>query len=83
MTDSVWVRMWGLPRTIPWLDCVYKLVEYDGNPTMKLSEDKETLVGAGSRCSDALNTDGMYAGDVIGCADESCAGASGCRCCWR
>ena len=59
----------GTSADYPWLDCVYKMVEYDGKPTMKLSEDKETLVGAKQvfRCVDA---DGMYAGDVIGAAGE-------------
>ena len=59
----------GTSADYPWLDCVYKIVEYDGKPTMKLSEDKETLVGA-KQVFRQVEADGMYAGDVIGCADE-------------
>ena len=59
----------GTSADYPWLDCVYKMVEYDGKPTMKLSEDKETLVGPKQvfRHTDA---EGRHAGDVIGSADE-------------
>ena len=59
----------GSSADYPWLDCVYKMVEYDGKPTMKLSEDKETLVGA-KQVFRQVDADGMYAGDVVGCADE-------------
>ncbi len=59
----------GTSADYPWLDCVYKMVEYDGKPTMKLSEDKETLVGA-KQVFRGVNADGMHAGDMIGCADE-------------
>ena len=60
----------GTSADYPWLDCVYKMVEYDGRPTMKLSEDKETLVG-GKQVFRRLDENGMYAGDVIACADEA------------
>ena len=59
----------GTSADYPWLDCVYKLVEYDGKPTMKLSEDKETLVGP-KQVFRRVDPDGIYAGDVIGAADE-------------
>ena len=59
----------GTSADYPWLDCVYKMVEYDGRPTMKLSEDKETLVG-GKQVFRRLDARGMYAGDVIASADE-------------
>ena len=59
----------GTSADYPWLDCVYKMVEYDGKPTMKLSEDKETLVGA-KQVFRRVDADGMYAEDVIGSADE-------------
>ena len=59
----------GTSADYPWLDCVYKMVEYDGRPTIKLSEDKETLVGA-KQVFRYVGEDGMYAGDVIGCTDE-------------
>ena len=60
----------GTSADYPWLDCVYKMVEYDGEPTMKLSEDKETLVG-GKQVFRRLGANGMYACDVIASADES------------
>ena len=33
----------GVSQDAPWSDCTYKLVEYDGRPTLKLSTDKATL----------------------------------------
>lgn len=59
----------GTSADYPWLDCVYKLVEYDGRPTLKLSEDKETLVGA-KQVFRRVNQDGLHVGDVIASADE-------------
>ena len=59
----------GTSADYPWLDCVYKMVEYDGKSTMKLSEDKETLVGP-KQVFRRLDARGMYAGDVIASADE-------------
>jgi len=35
----------GVVNDSPYLDSVYKLVEYDGNPSMKFSEGKMTLPG--------------------------------------
>ena len=35
----------GVSADAPWTDCVYKLVEYDGQPTLKLSSLKQTLPG--------------------------------------
>jgi nicotinate phosphoribosyltransferase len=59
----------GTSADYPWLDCVYKMVEYAGRSTVKLSEDKETLAGP-KQVFRRVNADGMYAGDVVGCADE-------------
>jgi len=59
----------GTSADYPWLDCVYKLVEYDGKPSMKLSEGKETLVGP-KQVVRQVDAAGMYAGDVIGGVDE-------------
>ena len=59
----------GTSADYPWLDCVYKLVEYDGEPVMKLSEGKETLVGA-KQIFRSRGDDCRFAGDVIACADE-------------
>ena len=54
----------GVSADAPAADAVYKLVEYDGRPVMKLSEGKETLPGAKQvfRFTDA---NGRYARDVI------------------
>ena len=60
----------GVSADYPWLDCVYKLVEYDGEPSMKFSEGKETLVGP-KQVFRRMDDSGMFAGDVIGCADET------------
>ena len=59
----------GTSADYPWLDCVYKMVEYDGKPTMKLSEDKETLAGS-KQVFRRRNPDGLYGEDVIASADE-------------
>lgn len=59
----------GTSADYPWLDCVYKMVDYDGKPTMKISENKETLVGA-KQVFRRMDADGKYAGDIIGCADD-------------
>ena len=54
----------------PWSDMVYKLVEYDGRPVMKLSEEKTYRPGVKQvfRFSDAT---GKLEGDVIGLEDEA------------
>ncbi len=54
----------------PWSDLVYKLVEYDGRPVMKLSQDKAYLPGTKQvfRFRDAA---GKLHGDVIGLEDEA------------
>ena len=60
----------------PWTDCAYKLVEYDGRPTLKLSPKKETLPGAKQvyRRRDAR---GSYLRDVIALATERPWGGDG------
>ena len=35
----------GVSADAPWTDCVYKLVEYQGRPVLKLSTEKETMPG--------------------------------------
>jgi len=54
----------GVSADAPWTDCSYKLVEYDGRPTLKLSTDKQTLPGAKQvfRCRDPQ---GNFSHDVI------------------
>jgi nicotinate phosphoribosyltransferase len=56
----------GVSFDAPALDTVYKLVEYDGRPAMKLSAAKASPPGAKQvwRCPDDL-------GDVLGVADET------------
>ena len=54
----------GTSADAPYTDFVYKLVEYDGRPIIKLSEDKESLPGPKQvyRISDS---DGKFERDVI------------------
>lgn len=61
--------MVGVSADYPWLDCVYKMTEYDSRPVLKLSEGKQTLPG-GKQVFRFSDDDGIYAGDVIACADE-------------
>ena len=61
--------MVGVSADYPWLDCVYKMTEYDGRPVLKLSEGKQTLPG-GKQVFRIIDDDGMYAGDVIACDNE-------------
>lgn len=61
--------MVGASADYPWLDCVYKQVEYDGRPALKLSQDKQTLPGA-KQVWRRYDGAGMYAGDAIARADE-------------
>ncbi|MDA1096584.1 MAG: nicotinate phosphoribosyltransferase [Chloroflexi bacterium] len=60
----------GTSPDAPSTDCVYKLVEYGGNPVLKLSPGKVTLVGPKQvwRNSDEA---AQYAGDVISLAYEA------------
>ena len=63
----------GTSADAPFTDFVYKLVEYDGQPVMKLSEDKVTLPGpkqvfrrydhSGKMTSDVIHLAGRYADD--------------------
>ena len=57
----------------PWSDMVYKLVQYDAQPVMKLSEEKAYWPGAKQvfRFSDAA---GQLERDVIGLEDEALDG---------
>ena len=61
--------MVGSSADYPWLDCVYKQVEYDGRPALKLSQDKQTLPGA-KQVWRSYDGAGMYAGDAIARARE-------------
>ena len=59
----------GVSADAPWTDCAYKLVEYDGRPTLKLSSKKQTAPGPKQvfRLRDGT---GAYERDVIGLAGE-------------
>jgi nicotinate phosphoribosyltransferase len=54
----------GVSADAPYFDSVYKLVDYDGRPVMKLSVDKVTLPGA----KQVFRADGMR--DLLGLRDE-------------
>ena len=59
----------GTSADAPWTDCVYKLVEYDGTPVLKLSTGKETLAGR-KQLYRFQDEQGRYLRDVIALADE-------------
>lgn len=54
----------GTAADAPYVDSVYKLVDLDGRPVMKLSDGKETLPGA----KQVWRAEGRP--DVLGCRDE-------------
>ena len=54
----------GVSADAPYLDSVYKLVSYDGQPVLKLSEGKETLPGA----KQVFRAEGLR--DVLGRREE-------------
>jgi nicotinate phosphoribosyltransferase len=58
----------GTSADSPFLDMAYKLVEFDGRPTLKLSGAKATLPGAKQVWR--LTRDGAFARDVVGLAGE-------------
>ncbi|OGG44920.1 MAG: nicotinate phosphoribosyltransferase [Candidatus Handelsmanbacteria bacterium RIFCSPLOWO2_12_FULL_64_10] len=68
---GVGTRM-GVSADAPHLDLAYKLVSYDGTPTMKLSEGKATWPGAKQVWRHRTNGDAVRSiEDWIGLADES------------
>ena len=66
----------GASADAPYTDFVYKLVEYDGKPIMKLSEDKVNLPGA-KQVSRHIGFDGTMRLDMIHGADEYASGRGG------
>jgi nicotinate phosphoribosyltransferase len=62
----------GVSADAPYLDIVYKLVEFDGRNVRKLSPGKVTL--AGDKQIFREMKDGKMAGDVIGLRKEIMAG---------
>lgn len=66
----------GASADAPYTDFVYKLVEYDGRPIMKFSEDKVYLPGL-KQVSRHVGFDGTMRLDMIHGADEHAAGGGG------
>ena len=66
----------GASADAPYTDFVYKLVEYDGRPIMKLSEDKVNLPGP-KQVSRHIGFDGTMRLDMIHRADEYASGRGG------
>jgi len=64
----------GTSADVPSIDMVYKLVQFEDRPTLKLSTGKATLVGPKQvwRRHDA---EGNFVEDLITCRDESAPGA--------
>jgi nicotinate phosphoribosyltransferase len=60
----------GVSADAPWTDCAYKLVEYDGRPTLKLSTDKQTLPGA-KQVFRVAGGQESYSRDVIALANQA------------
>ena len=59
----------GVSQDAPWSDCTYKLVEYDGRPTLKLSTDKATLPSP-KQVYRFVDRQGRYERDSITLASE-------------
>ena len=64
----------GTSADVPSLDMVYKLVQFDDEPKLKLSEGKATLVGP-KQVWRRSAPDGSYISDLIACRDEAAPGA--------
>jgi nicotinate phosphoribosyltransferase len=63
----------GTSSDAPMLDMAYKLVEYEGSPRLKLSIDKETLVGP-KQVWRRYDHDGFMQEDLISMRDEESPG---------
>ncbi len=64
----------GVSADSPWSECVYKLVEYDGSPVLKLSAGKASLPGR-KQVYRLRDEDGRCVRDTVALADEPCSGA--------
>jgi len=62
----------GVSADAPYLDCAYKLVQYDGRPVLKLSSGKKTLVSEKQVFRQKDNN--RLAGDTIALRDERLEG---------
>ncbi|MFN7139783.1 MAG: nicotinate phosphoribosyltransferase, partial [Limisphaerales bacterium] len=54
----------------PYLECAYKLQEYDGRPTRKFSEGKVTWPGR-KQVFRNYDVDGKMSGDILGLSEEA------------
>ncbi|WP_448574602.1 nicotinate phosphoribosyltransferase [Thermomicrobium sp.] len=63
----------GTSADAPLADMAYKLVEYEGQPVLKLSTGKRTLVGA-KQVWRRVGVDGRYVEDLIALRDEPAPG---------
>ena len=54
---------------LPYLDCAYKLVEYDGNPVMKFSPKKITLPSK-KQVYRFFSSNGKFSKDIVAVFDE-------------
>jgi nicotinate phosphoribosyltransferase len=63
----------GTSADAPLADMAYKLVEYEGQPVLKLSTGKRTLVGA-KQVWRRVGADGCYVEDLIALRDEPAPG---------
>ena len=59
----------GVSADAPWTDCAYKLVEYEGRPSVKQSAGKHSVPGA-KQVFRHRHENGTYVGDTIGLAGE-------------
>jgi nicotinate phosphoribosyltransferase len=64
----------GMSADAPVLDLAYKIVQYDGRPCLKLSEEKATLVGP-KQVWRRRAADGRFAEDLVAARDEPSPGA--------
>jgi nicotinate phosphoribosyltransferase len=69
---AVGTRM-GVSADAPYFDIVYKLVEYDGRPVLKLSSGKKTWVGK-KQVFRFYHEDGLMREDLLGLEGENYAG---------
>jgi nicotinate phosphoribosyltransferase len=65
----------GSSADAPYLDLAYKLVAYDGQPTLKLSSGKESLVMP-KQIWRRLGTDGRIESDLLCLRDEKAEGSA-------
>jgi nicotinate phosphoribosyltransferase len=63
----------GTSADVPSIDMVYKLVQFDDEPKLKLSEGKATLVGP-KQVWRRSAPDGSYISDLIACRAEAAPG---------